>query len=77
MTDCPCRDCAGDPCLCSYGDHCGSGPHCSCCGFTNYPWLGYLGARKRWSAKRGITVEEWDAEQDAKALAIAEAEHDH
>lgn len=56
--DCPCRDCAGDPCTCSLGDHCGAGPNCSCCGYVNYRWLGYLGAEARWAKAWGISRHE-------------------
>lgn len=72
QADCYCRDCSGNPCLCSTGDHCDyKGPHCSCCGDTNYAWLGYLGARSRWAKARGRTVEEWEVEYYARAEAAA------
>lgn len=58
MDECPCRVCAGDPCLCKLGDHCGRGPNCSCCGYVNYCWLGYLGAVGRWAKVWGVSKEE-------------------
>ena len=71
--ECPCRDCAGDPCTCSLGDHCGVGPNCSCCGYVNYQWLGYLGARARWAKARGISGEEHEKRWDDAARAEIEA----
>jgi hypothetical protein len=64
--ECPCRDCAGDPCLCKLGGHCSDGPNCSCCGYVNYPWLGYLGALARWAKARGISKDEQERRWEAQ-----------
>jgi len=67
---CPCRDCAGDPCTCAWGDHCDAkGPYCSCCHTMNYGLLGIMGARARWAKAWGITEAEVNARWDARAEA--------
>lgn len=66
--ECNCRDCNGDPCLCSIGDHCdAAGPHCSCCGDTNYRWMGYLGALAMHAKRLGISQEEMENRWVAQA----------
>lgn len=68
--DCTCRDCAGDPCLCSLGDHCewnAAATYCRCCGDTNYRWLGYLGYVARMAQRWGVSKEEAAQRMDALA----------
>ncbi len=43
--------------ICHMEGHTGRG-HCSRCGDTNYPLLGYLGALARWSKAWGVTENE-------------------
>ncbi len=69
--DCSCRDCAGDPCTCSLGDHCGAGPNCSCCGYVNYPWLGHLGAVARWAKAWGVCKDEAEKRMEQRETARA------
>ena len=50
-------------------DHEGLTPHCPRCGFVNYAWMGYLGARRRWAKVKGVSEEEIEAQWEARAVA--------